>query len=143
MGTFHSVFYKILRIECDKINYEKNFTIYDSSDSKNLIKKIIKDLALNKDLYKPNFISYKISSLKNNLITWQNYSTNIELKLEDESAGRHNFIEIYKRYQKKCFQNQAMDFDDLLLNTYILLKDFPEILFKPIGHSILFKILFV
>lgn len=130
MGTFHSVFYKILRIECDKINYEKNFTIYDSSDSKNLIKKIIKDLALNKDLYKPNFISYKISSLKNNLITWQNYSTNIELKLEDESAGRHNFIEIYKRYQKKCFQNQAMDFDDLLLNTYLLLKKFPDILFK-------------
>ena len=130
MGTFHSVFYKILRIECDKINYEKNFTIYDSSDSKNLIKKIIKDLALNKDLYKPNFISYKISSLKNNLITWQNYSANIELKLEDESAGRHNFIEIYKRYQKKCFQNQAMDFDDLLLNTYLLLKKFPDILFK-------------
>ena len=130
MGTFHSVFYKILRIECERINYEPNFTIYDSNDSKNIIKRIIKELGLNKDFYKPNFVSYKISSLKNNLITWQKYNANPELKLEDESAGRHNFIEIYKRYQKKCFQNQAMDFDDLLLNTYILLKDFPEILFK-------------
>ena len=130
MGTFHSVFSKILRIESHFINYPKNYTIYDADDSKSLIRSIIKELNLNKDLYKVNIIKSRISTMKNNFITPDEYFNNPQIILQDKIAKRTNFIDIYKAYINRCVKYSAMDFDDLLINTYKLLNSFPEILLK-------------
>ena len=130
MGTFHSVFSKILRIESHFINYPKNYTIYDADDSKSLIRSIIKELNLNKDFYKVNIIRSRISTMKNNFISPDEYVNNPQIILQDKIAKRTNFIDIYKAYINRCVKYSAMDFDDLLINTYKLLNSFPEILLK-------------
>ena len=130
MGTFHSVFSKMLRIEAEKINYTSNFTIYDTTDSKSLIKSIIKEMGLDKDIYKPSVIQNRISSLKNSFITPKDYENSPELLQSDKIAKRTAFGSIYQKYNQRCFKSGAMDFDDLLLNTYHLLNEFPDVLYK-------------
>ena len=130
MGTFHSVFAKILRIEAHKIGYQSNFTIYDSDDSKSLIKAIVKEMNLDDKIYKPNFVLSRISNAKNNLIQAHVYKKNAELVSYDETTGRGKIFEIYQEYANRCFKASAMDFDDLLLNTFKLLNNFPEVLNK-------------
>lgn len=130
MGTFHSVFAKILRIEADKLGYPKNFTIYDSDDSKTLIKNIVKEFNLDDKVYKPNLILNRISAAKNNLIQAHAYKTKAELLAYDETTGRGKIHEIYTEYANRCFRSGAMDFDDLLLNTFKLLNNFPDVLNK-------------
>ncbi len=130
MGTFHSVFSRILRIESDKIHYPRNFTIYDTADSKSLIRSIIKELNLDKDIYKVGTIQNRISSLKNNFITPNRYKDYPELTQTDQKAKRTEFGRIYHLYVQRCFKSGVMDFDDLLIKTYKLLEDFPESLYK-------------
>jgi len=130
MGTFHSVFAKILRIEAEKIGYPRNFTIYDSDDSKSLIKAIVKEMNLDDKVYKPNYILSRISNAKNNLIQAHVYLKQSELIAYDETTGRGKIHQIYSEYAKRCFKAGAMDFDDLLLNTFKLLNNFPEVLHK-------------
>ena len=130
MGTFHSVFSRILRSESEKLRYPTNFTIYDTADSKSLIRSIIKDLQLDKEFYKVGTIQNRISSLKNNFITPEGYNNHPELIQTDTKAKRTEFGRIYHLYQQRCFKSGAMDFDDLLLNTYKLLTEFPEALHK-------------
>ena len=130
MGTFHSVFAKILRIEADKIGYPQNFTIYDTDDSKTLIKAIVKEMNLDDKVYKPNYILSRISNAKNNLIQAHVYQKQTDLIAYDETTGRGKIHEIYIEYSKRCFRSGAMDFDDLLLNTFKLLNNFPDVLHK-------------
>ena len=130
MGTFHSIFAKILRIEADKLGYPSNFTIYDQQDSQNLISSIIKEMGLDKDIYKYKQIYSRISSYKNNLITVKAYYNNLELQEADAMAKRPRLGEIYKHYVERCFKAGAMDFDDLLLKTNELLTLYPEVLAK-------------
>lgn len=130
MGTFHSVFSKILRFEADKLGYTSNYTIYDTQDAKNLIKAVIKDLKLDDKIYKPNDVLGRISMAKNNLITAQAYAQSSRIATADAAARKPMIAEIYKHYQLRCKQSDAMDFDDLLLQTNILFRDFPEILAK-------------
>lgn len=130
MGTFHSVFAKILRIEADKIGYPSNFTIYDTQDSSKLISSIIKEMNLDKDVYKYKQVRSRISSYKNSLITVRAYFQNPELKEADAMARRPRMGDIYKAYVERCFKAGAMDFDDLLLKTNELLTRFPEVLAK-------------
>jgi len=130
MGTFHSIFARILRIESEKLNYPSNFTIYDTDDSKNLIKDILKEQGLDDKTYKPSVVLNRISSAKNNLISARDYADNVELVNDDNSTGRPKMGMLYEIYQKRCFKSGAMDFDDLLFNTYLLLKNFPDILSK-------------
>jgi DNA helicase-2/ATP-dependent DNA helicase PcrA len=130
MGTFHSVFAKILRFEADKIGYPTNFTIYDSDDSKALLRRIIKEMSLDTDIYKVNIVQSRISSFKNNLITVKAYNNNAELKTQDDSAHRPQMGVIYEKYVTECFKSGAMDFDDLLLKTNELIFRFPDVLLK-------------
>nr|WP_314561129.1 UvrD-helicase domain-containing protein [uncultured Capnocytophaga sp.] len=130
MGTFHSVFAKILRFEADKLGYPQNFTIYDTQDSQRLINGIIKEKELDKDVYKYKQIQQRISSLKNNLITVRAYFNNPELIENDAIRRQPRFGEIYQEYVDRCFKAGAMDFDDLLLKTNELLNVFPEVLAK-------------
>ncbi len=130
MGTFHSIFAKILRIEADKLGYPSNFTIYDTQDSQRLIASIIKEMGLDKDIYKYKQINSRISSYKNSLITVKAYFQNAELVEADAMAKRPRMGEIYKHYVDRCFKAGAMDFDDLLLKTNELLNRFPEVLAK-------------
>ena len=130
MGTFHSVFAKILRIEADKLGYTSSFTIYDTQDSDRLISSIIKEMGLSKDSYKPKQIRNRISTLKNSLITVESYESDFDLKEYDEIAQRPLFGKIYLEYTKRCFQSNSMDFDDLLVKTNELLNKFPETLSK-------------
>lgn len=130
MGTFHSVFARILRAEADKIGYPSNFTIYDTQDSKNLIKAIIKEFGLDDKLYKPGIVYNRISSAKNNLISAQNYLQNAAIMGDDRSSGRPRIGEIYMAYQQRCFRAGAMDFDDLLFKTNILFRDHADVLYK-------------
>lgn len=130
MGTFHSVFAKILRIEAEKIGYPSNFTIYDTDDSKSLIKTILKEQGLDEKIYKPGIVYNRISSAKNSLISWQAYKQNAEVMEEDRMAAKPKLGLVYELYQKRCFNSGAMDFDDLLFNTNVLLRDFPEVLNK-------------
>ena len=140
MGTFHSIFSRILRIESEKIHYPQNFTIYDTADSKSLIRSIIKELNLDKDTYKVGTIQNRISTLKNNFITPQSYKHHPELTQTDQKAKRSEFGTIYHLYVQRCFKSGAMDFDDLLLKTYKILEDFPEVLYK---YQNLFKYILV
>ena len=130
MGTFHSVFAKILRFEADKLGYPSNFTIYDTQDSQRLISSIIKEKKLDKDIYKYKQVQSRISSYKNSLITVKAYFQNPDLKEADVMAKRPEMGEIYKEYVSRCFKAGAMDFDDLLLKTNELITRFPEVLAK-------------
>ena len=130
MGTFHSIFYRILRMEADKIGFSENFTIYDTSDSKNLLRIIIKDLKLDDKTYKPSKVQARISQLKNNLVTPQNYQSRNELHKEDMMAKMPLFGNIYSIYASRCKKAEAMDFDDLLLYTNTLFRDHPGVLAK-------------
>ena len=130
MGTFHSIFAKILRSEADLLGYSSNFTIYDTQDSERLIASIIKELKLDKDLYKYRNIRNRISSLKNNLVTVKTYLNNQELIQQDNESRRPLFGKIYQTYVNRCFKASAMDFDDLLLKTNELLNRYPEVLAK-------------
>ncbi|EMY82075.1 ATP-dependent DNA helicase UvrD/PcrA [Psychroflexus gondwanensis ACAM 44] len=130
MGTFHSVFAKILRFEGDKLGFPSNFTIYDSNDSQQLMRSIIKEKNLDKDIYKYKQVLSRISSFKNNLITVNAYLKNPELQEADAMAKRPRLGEIYQEYVDRCFKSGAMDFDDLLLRTNELLTRFPEVLAK-------------
>ena len=130
MGTFHSIFARILRSESELLGYSSNFTIYDTQDSDRLIATIIKELKLDKDLYKYKNIRSRISSLKNNLVTVKAYLSNPELVQQDNESRRPMFGKIYQTYVNRCFKASAMDFDDLLLKTNELLNRFPEVLAK-------------
>ena len=130
MGTFHSVFARILRSEAHYLGYPSNFTIYDSQDSLNVIKKVLKELNIDADLYKPKKVQARISNYKNNLITVKAYFGNPELIENDERANMKHMGLIYQKYVDACYRNGAMDFDDLLLRTNELLTRFPEVLAK-------------
>jgi DNA helicase-2/ATP-dependent DNA helicase PcrA len=130
MGTFHSVFARILRAEADKLGYPSNFTIYDTQDSVRLISAIIKEMQLDKDIYKPKQVYGRISSYKNNLITVKAYFNDPELQEADAMSKKPRLGEIYSNYVDRCFKAGAMDFDDLLLKTNELLNRFPEVLHK-------------
>jgi len=130
MGTFHSVFAKILRIEGHHLGFPPNFTIYDSQDSQRLISAIIKEMGLDKDIYKYKQVHSRISSFKNSLITVKAYYQNPELMEADAMAKKPRMGDIYKEYVDRCFKAGAMDFDDLLLRTNELLARFPEVLAK-------------
>ena len=130
MGTFHSVFAKILRFEADKLGYPTNFTIYDTQDSQSVIRAVIKEMHLDKDIYKYKQVYSRISSYKNSLITVKAYFNNPDLMEADAMAKVPRMGEIYKSYVDKCFKAGAMDFDDLLLKTNELLTRFPEVLAK-------------
>ena len=130
MGTFHSIFARILRTEGYKIGYPPNFVIYDTQDSKTLIKTIVKEQNLDPKLYKENFVFNRISNAKNKLISPLEYKNNPILQEEDSSSLRPKIGEIYKIYSDRCFKSQAMDFDDLLYNTNILFSDHIDILNK-------------
>ena len=130
MGTFHSIFSKILRFEAEKLGYTSSFTIYDTQDSKNLIKAIVKDMKLDDKVYKPSVILGRISMAKNNLIVAQSYAQNSRILTEDTAGKRPLIGEIYKQYQQRCKQSDTMDFDDLLLQTNILFRDHPDVLAK-------------
>ena len=130
MGTFHSIFARILRTEGYKIGYPPNFVIYDTQDSKNLIKAIVKEQNLDPKLYKENFVFNRISNAKNRLISPLEYKNNPILQEEDSSSLRPMIGEIYKIYSERCFKSQAMDFDDLLFNTNTLFSEHVDILNK-------------
>jgi len=130
MGTFHSVFAKILRSEADKLGYPSNFTIYDSQDSLRCLGGIIKEMQLDKDVYKPKQILGRISQYKNSLITVRAYFNNPELQEADAMSKKPRMGEIYNNYVERCFKSGAMDFDDLLLKTNELLNRFPDVLAK-------------
>ena len=130
MGTFHSVFAKILRMEADKLGYPSNFTIYDTQDSQSVIRAVIKEMHLDKEIYKYKQVYSRISSYKNSLITVKAYFNNPELMEADAMAKMPRLGDIYKSYVDKCFKAGAMDFDDLLLKTNELLTRFPEVLAK-------------
>lgn len=130
MGTFHSVFARILRSEAEHLGYPSNFTIYDSQDSLRAISGIIKEMQLDRDVYKPKQVLGRISSFKNSLITVKAYFNNPELQEADAMSKKPRMGEIYQNYVDRCFKAGAMDFDDLLLKTNELLTRFPEILAK-------------
>lgn len=130
MGTFHSIFAKILRFEADKLGYPSNFTIYDTQDSQSVIRAIIKEMQLDKDIYKYKQVYSRISSYKNSLITVKAYFNNPDLVEADAMAKMPRLGDIYKAYVDKCFKAGAMDFDDLLLKTNELLTRFPDVLAK-------------
>ena len=130
IGTFHSVFARILRYEATKLGYPANFTIYDTDDAKNLLKSIIKEMALNDTLYKPNIVYNRISSAKNSLVGPAEYQNDYNIQADDAESGRPKIGLIYEQYAKRCFMAGAMDFDDLLLKMYQLLERFPDVLHK-------------
>jgi DNA helicase-2/ATP-dependent DNA helicase PcrA len=130
MGTFHSVFAKLLRIDGNKLGYPANFTIYDTQDSQRLISSIIKEMGLDKDIYKYKQIQNRISSFKNSLITVKAYRNDPDLLEQDAMAKKPRTGDIYENYVDRCFKAGAMDFDDLLLRTNELLTRYPDVLMK-------------
>ncbi len=130
MGTFHSIFARILRIESEKLGYPRNFTIYDTDDAKSLIKSIVAEMKLDDKVYKPGQILGRISSAKNALIKAAEYNNDSDNKEADESSGRPRIGQIYAAYEARCFKAGAMDFDDLLMKTHELLHHFPDVLNK-------------
>ena len=127
MGTFHSIFSRLLRMHAEKLGFRSNFTIYDSSDSKSLIKSIIKDINLDDKVYRPGAVASDISRAKNALVSPQAYEADRDLMQSDRDAKRPETVSIYKTYVQRCRIAGAMDFDDLLYYTNVLLRDFPEI----------------
>lgn len=130
MGTFHSIFARILRIESDKIGYPRNFTIYDTDDAKSLLKSIVNEMKLDDKVYKPNVLLNRISAAKNALIKSAEYNADGENTLFDESSGRPKFGVIFSAYETRCFRAGAMDFDDLLVKTHDLLNTHADVLNK-------------
>ena len=130
IGTFHSVFARILRSEAPNIGYPSNFTIYDTDDAKSVVKTVIKEMELDDKLYKPNVVYNRISSAKNGLVGPAEYANDYQLQQEDARANRPMLGQIYDAYAKRCYKNGAMDFDDLLFKFYILLKNVPASLSK-------------
>lgn len=130
MGTFHSIFARILRVEAPRLGYPSNFTIYDQQDALSVMRKVINELQLDKDIYKPKQMLHRISQFKNNLITVRAYFNNPELMQADKDAMKPKTGEVYKAYVDKCFKSGAMDFDDLLLRTNEVLTRFPDVLAK-------------
>ena len=130
MGTFHSVFAKILRSEAPKIGYPSNFTIYDTDDSKTLLRNIVKEMNLDEKLYKPGMVLGRISSAKNKLISVEQYRQDPTIQADDDAAMRPKIGEIYQAYRHRCFKAGAMDFDDLLFNTNVLFKEHVDALNK-------------
>ena len=130
MGTFHSIFSRILRIEAEAIGFTSNFTIYDSSDSKSLIKSIIKEMQLDDKTYKPGTVQGRISNAKNHLILPDAYASDASIQQADMEAKMPAIRDIYRRYWERCRQSNAMDFDDLLVHTFFLFKDHPDIRLK-------------
>jgi DNA helicase II / ATP-dependent DNA helicase PcrA len=130
IGTFHSVFARILRAEAPKLGYPHHFTIYDTDDAKSVVKTVINELELDDKHYKPNIVYNRISQAKNGLITPAEYATDYYIQQEDTRSNRPAIAQIYEAYAKRCFKNGSMDFDDLLLKFYELLKHFPESLHK-------------
>jgi len=130
VGTFHSVFARILRAEAHKLGYPSNFTIYDTDDSRSVLKTVINELHLDDKHYKPNIVGNRISSAKNALVGPAEYATDYAIQQEDARANRPAIAQVYAAYAKRCFKNGAMDFDDLLLKMYELLHNFPEALHK-------------
>ena len=130
VGTFHSVFARILRTEANKIGYPNNFTIYDTDDAKSVVKTVVNELNLDDKQYKPNVVYNRISAAKNALVGPAEYANDWALQQEDNRANRSAIAQIYDAYTKRCFKNGAMDFDDLLFKMYILLKNNPDALSK-------------
>jgi DNA helicase-2/ATP-dependent DNA helicase PcrA len=130
MGTFHSIFARVLRVDGHLLGYPSNFTIYDTDDSKSLVKGILKEMGLDAKVYEPNYILHRISSSKSNLLSAEEYASNAEIMMQDKAAGKPLTSEVFIKYTHKLKRNSAMDFDDLLYNMNILLRDFPEILYK-------------
>lgn len=128
MGTFHSVFARILRFHADKLGYPSNFTIYDTQDSKSLVKSIVKEMGLDDKIYKPGVVLGRISAAKNNLISAEQYEQKSDIVAEDRMSGRPQLFHVYKQYELRCFKSSAMDFDDLLFKTNVLLRDHPDVL---------------
>jgi DNA helicase-2/ATP-dependent DNA helicase PcrA len=140
MGTFHSIFAKILRNEHVKIGYPYNFTIYDTLDAKNLIKSIVKELGLDDKLYKSGMVYNRISAAKNNLISSEAYNNDLAIIADDKKMGKPEIGRIFKMYNLRCIKSGAMDFDDLLFKTYELFLKFPDVLHK---HQLLYKYILV
>jgi len=130
MGTFHSIFARILRFESKHLGYPSSFTIYDTTDSKNLVKSIVKKMKLNEKAYKPGSVLSRISSAKNDLVTPVTYARDANRISADKASQMPMVYEIYSQYMRECYKSGVMDFDDLLLNTNILFRDFPDILQK-------------
>lgn len=130
MGTFHSIFSRILRMEAASLGYNANYTIYDSSDSKSLVKSVVKELGLDEKNYKPSVIQNRISAAKNAMVNEREYANDREIRLQDNRANRPMTFQIYERYQQKLRQSNSMDFDDLLMNTALLFRKYPDILEK-------------
>lgn len=130
MGTFHSIFARILRTEADKLGYPSTFTIYDTTDSRSVLKSIIKEMNLDEQVYKVNEVHSRISLAKNNLVTPAAYANSSSLVTVDAANRRPRIADIYKKYMQKCYLSGAMDFDDLLLNTNVLFRDHPDVLNK-------------
>ena len=130
MGTFHSIFARILRQEADKLGFGHDFTIYDQEDSQKLIRTIVREMQLDTEVYKPRQLASRISALKNNLITPRVYANHPELLEQDMIAKREKFLEVYITYNDRLFRANAMDFDDLLLKTNELLAKYPVVLMK-------------
>ncbi len=130
MGTFHAVFAKILRIESEKLGYPSNFTIYDTDDTKSLMRDLLRQNDLDDKLYKPEIVLNRISAAKNNLYSWAEYQNNSTFVSDDAAAGRPKTGMLYEQYVKRCFKASGMDFDDLLYNMYVLINKFPDVLYK-------------
>jgi DNA helicase-2/ATP-dependent DNA helicase PcrA len=139
MGTFHAIFSRILHVEAEKLGFPPNFTIYDTTDSKSVIKSCIKEMGLDDKVYKPSAVLARISEAKNNLVTAAAYQSNVQAQAADQAVRRPRIGEIYRLYTKKCRLSGAMDFDDLLLYTNILFRDFPDVLekYRRLFHYIL------
>lgn len=130
MGTFHSIFARILRSEADRLGYTQNFTIFDTDDAKSVLKSIIKELDLDAKVYTPGYLLGRISMAKNSLISDVEYNQNTEIQITDKSSQKPRTGEVFSIYNKRLRKSNAMDFDDLLFNTNVLFRDFPEILYK-------------
>ena len=130
MGTFHSIFARILRVEAEKLGFPANFTIYDTDDSKRLLKTIIKEQQLDDKTYAASYVLNRISNAKNNLIAAQDYNEDFEIQTQDQAARKPRLGLLYSLYQQRLRKASAMDFDDLLFNTNVLLRDFPDVLYK-------------
>jgi DNA helicase-2/ATP-dependent DNA helicase PcrA len=130
MGTFHSIFAKILRIEGHRLGYPSNFSIYDSDDSKRLIRNIIKEMDLDPKIYPPNYVKNRISAAKSNLVSPEQYANDPDILSADESSRKPLIKDIYKSYNQRLKRADAMDFDDLLFNTYLLFSQFGDALYK-------------
>ncbi len=130
MGTFHSIFARLLRAEATKLDFPSHFTIYDTDDSKRVIKSILKEQNLDDKTYAPGYVLSRISNAKNNLISATDYNEDIEIQSHDQQARKPKLGLIYSLYQQKLRKASAMDFDDLLFNTNVLLRDFPDVLYK-------------